>query len=822
MKKILLLIGFLFCVGVNAEGTSGLEASRAIRVHAPGTVFMQGEELRFSVNDGFPHPESWSLRDWRGQEIRRGKWPAKHSGTLVLKTLPNGYYLLAPESGKTPFRGVRSFAVVTDTATRRRNPASFFALDSAQSWLAVPNKKNRLHPQDGYEVVSELLRRAGAEIVRERLRWEECEPVPGKLEWGRYMLNAKLLSDRGVRISGLYHDAPPWTKQGAGYYPDDLIAVYRFANAAAKTFRGKMAVWEFWNEPDHGSVPAPPWDFASAYKAACLGFKDAIPGVPVMNGGFAVTMPHPHMDIVLKNAAEYIDIFNVHTYMPLRDFPGVITELRQLLARYGMEDCPLWFTENGTEAEGTAAINGEPAGIRVHSPEQEMILAEFLPKSMIYLQSLGVDRDFFFVLPPYNERRGTKDWGLLRRDYSVKPAYVTFATLTDRLSAAEYLGTIRAGKGIRGFLYLLPDGTQTLVYWSVSPLDTERHGADLKMSNRYERSFQLQTGNGNFRIFNIFGTPHEVRAKDGVLTLTADRLPKLLTGLSGMKPDVPFRRTEKAAVRPVGYSDKTIVYRVKLSNDFTISPAKNCVDPGKENAKFTLQIFNLSKTSKRGMVRFPGGRITKLPSLITLPPFSKTELPLSFTPELNRDYCGELRVEGVFNGRKTTPLVIPVVSRTKMLAEARRVPLVRAADPAAWRSNSSGRMEITADAEERAVCFSVRFPPGVDRWVYPEFVLHLPDESLKDVIGISFEVRVSSAAQLRQMLVMGVAGTEKEHGRTFLFPVLPPTEKWNERAFSLFDSNATPEKLRQLRIGLNTDADEIVYFLRNIQLLYRK
>ena len=131
-------------------------------------------------------------------------------------------------------------------------------------------------------------------------------------------------------------------------------------------------------------------------------------------------------------------------------------------------------------------------------------------------------------------------------------------------------------------------------------------------------------------------------------------------------------------------------------------------------------------------------------------------------------------------------------------------------------------MEITADAEERAVCFSVRFPPGVDRWVYPEFVLHLPDESLKDVIGISFEVRVSSAAQLRQMLVMGVAGTEKEHGRTFLFPVLPPTEKWNERAFSLFDSNATPEKLRQLRIGLNTDADEIVYFLRNIQLLYRK
>ncbi len=816
MKKSLLLACCLLLAGA---GGAEADAARAIRAHAPGTAFQQGEALRFTLNPGFPHPEQWILRDWRGTELRRGQWPADG---LLLEALPNGYYLLAVESAGASYRNSRSFAVVPDARTRKHNPDSFFALDSAQSWLAAPDSRNVLHPGEGFETVSELARRAGTLIVRERLRWEDCEPAPGKVQWGRYMRNAELLAERGVQISGMYHDAPRWAKKESAHYPDDLVATYRFAKTAAEAFRGKMTVWEFWNEPDHGSVPEPPWDFASAYKAACLGFKAGAPGIPVMNGGFAITMPHPHMDIVLNNAADYIDIFNVHTYMPLRDFPAAAAELRKLLARHNMTGCPVWFTENGSEMEGAARLDSELAGVKAHSPEQEMILAEFLPKSMISLQSLGIDRDFFFVLPPYNERRGAKDWGLLRRDYSVKPGYVAFATLTDQLGAAEFQGTMPLGEGVRGYLYRLPDGTQTLVYWSLSPLDTERNQADPRPGDRFERKFSLPIANGRYRKIDIFGTPAEVRAENRSLALTADRLPAFLTGLSGLKPKTPFRKPQQAA-RPASDADLTVIYRVKLSEDFLIPPARDRIDPRKENAAFKLQIFNLSEERKAGTVHFPGAEVSGLPERIVLEPFARAEFELGITPGLNRDFCGELRVEGAFNGRKTTPLVIPVVSQEKMLAAARGVPLVRTADPAGWRANSSGRMVIRKDAGEQAVCFTVDFPPNVDRWVYPEFVLDPPKESLKNAIGISFEVKVFPADKVSQMLVMGVAGTEKEHGRTFHFPVTkPPAEQWEKRAVSLLDGNAAPADIRQLRIGLNSRADRITYQLRNIRILYRQ
>ena len=149
----------------------------------------------------------------------------------------------------------------------------FFALDSAQSWLARPNPANSRHPGDGYAVVSEVARRAGLKMVRDRLSWGECEPAPGKFNWRQYMTNATLLSERGIQLSGMYHDAPKWAKTNTTHLPGDLVATYRFAKKLAETFRGKMAAWEFWNEQDIGFAPEGAWDYASALKAAYLGFK---------------------------------------------------------------------------------------------------------------------------------------------------------------------------------------------------------------------------------------------------------------------------------------------------------------------------------------------------------------------------------------------------------------------------------------------------------------------------------------------------------------------------------------------------------------------
>ena len=813
----LLLCSLFLAATVSA---APFDTADAVAAHAPGSVFTQGEPLRFSLKPYAASPLKWTLRDWQNRELRSGDWPGAGKAELTLAALPDGYYILTVESPEAAFDGFRSFAVVPDPATRRRNPDTFFAMDSAQSWLARPDSANVRHPGDAYELVSEVIRRGGIDVVRERMSWAECEAVPGKFDWKQYKLNADLLSRRGVGISGMYHNAPRWAKTNTTHLPGDLVAVYRFARKAAETFKGQMTDWEFWNEQDIGFAPESAWDYASALKAAYLGFKAADPALPVAIGGYAMTPIAEYADVVMANGAkDYFDIFNIHAYRPISSYAQIMEDIRNYLKRHDIADRPVWFTENGTDSEGSGRIPSYIAGLKAHSPEQVLLVAELLPKIMIHMQSLGVDRDFFFVLPPYSERDGNKDWGLMRRDFTVKPGYVAFSTLSHQLGDAEYLGTVALADGVSGFLYRRPDGSQSLVYWSVSPLETESNRPDRKFDDLLERPFRLAAAPGSYRGIELFGTPFEVKTSGNTLELTATRLPAILTGLSGLKPTVPFRRLSRPGTAESGY-DRSIVFRTELSKDFVLSGGKSSVDVKKDDAAFKLQIFNLSDRAKRGTLALSGGRFGGVPAEVTVPPFGKTELNLTFTPELDKEFRGALRVGGTFDGKPASELVAPVRVVGKLLDGSRKVDLVGMSDPVNFRHNSSGRQTITYDPEAQGLKFHTLFPPNVDRWVYPEYMLQLPQESLKDALGIAFEVKVSAPKQVKQMLLMTVLGKEKEHGESINLNVVAPTAQWEERIVQFPDS-LDPDRIRQLRLGLNSLVDDITYWVRNVRILYR-
>lgn len=796
-------------------GPAPCDVAEVVTAEAPGAAFLQGEPVRFTLKSSVRLLPEWTLKNWKGEVLRSGSWPGKRE--LLLESLPNGYYTLELSSPQQPFQGFRSFAIVADPSVQPRNPEMFFALDSAQSWLARPNPANSRHPGDGYAIVSEVARRAGLKTVRDRLSWGECEPAPGKFNWRQYMTNATLLSERGIQLSGMYHDAPKWAKTNTTHLPGDLVATYRFAKKLAETFRGKMAVWEFWNEQDIGFAPEGAWDYASALKAAYLGFKAGDPDLPVAIGAFAHTHLPPYADVVMENGVErYFDIFNIHTYARLCECPELLANLHRFLKQHKVEDRPIWFTENGCYMEGVGKTDSYMAGLKAHSPEQEMIIAEFLPKMMVTMQSLGVDRDFIFVLSPYNERNGFKDWGLMRRDYTVKPAFAVFATLTDKLGNATLLGSRELGPGLRGFVYRQPDGSGTLVYWSLSEIDTEKGIPAVNLKDSKAKKFSLPL-EGKFTGVDAFGTPFTVQSANHRLELTATRMPSILTGLPAQEPTTP-REIRPRKMAESGEYDRTIVFRTELSDDFKLLGDKSGVDIKREDAAFRLQVFNLSDETKSGKVAIAGGKVSGLPGTVTIPPFGKIELPLKITPDLNEDLRGEIRITGTFNGKPATRSVIPCCMLPRM---SRKVVMPDMEDPGSWRVNSSGAMTITFDHKEKALRFQAKFSPGVDCWVYPEYLLQLPQESLKGALGLSFEVKAHPAAQVKQMLVMAVMGTQKEEGESVYLSVPNPTEQWEER-FVLFANQFDPDKVQQLRIGVNTNAAEITYLIRNIKVLYAR
>ena len=180
---------------------AALSLPAAISLDATGHVYTD-KETPFA-RGGAPGA-SWTLTDWRGNPVgESGTWRA--DGTTPLPKLPTGYYHL--KSGADD----ATFAVVPVPESRTFDHNSFYGIDSAQSW--VSRKGSFVCPWNGgdtYRTVSDLLWRSGLPHVRDRLSWSEVNRQPDSLDYSYYMYNADLLRARGILVSGMFHDCPPW------------------------------------------------------------------------------------------------------------------------------------------------------------------------------------------------------------------------------------------------------------------------------------------------------------------------------------------------------------------------------------------------------------------------------------------------------------------------------------------------------------------------------------------------------------------------------------------------------------------------------------
>ena len=109
----------------------------------------------------------------------------------------------------------------------------------------------------------------------------------------------------------------------------------------------------------------------------------------------------------------------------------------------------------------------------------------------------------------------------------------------------------------------------------------------------------------------------------------------------------------------------------------------------------------------------------------------------------------------------------------------------------------------------------MEFPPDIDRWVYPEFLIpggHLP----ADTLGISFEIKSDVKEKPASSLVMLVKDRQKETGRSHYIRYTPSLGEWRE----VFVETASlhPETIRQIRIGMNPRSDRVTFRIRNVRL----
>ena len=118
------------------------------------------------------------------------------------------------------------------------------------SWAgAGPFGVNAHIPTD--EVAAKI-HEAGIEWVRIDFLWSRVEPERDHYTWKQYDALLERLESRGLRAYATIQGTPAWATSGPEFsgVPDDVAQWQEFVFLAAARYRGRIAAWGIWNEPN--------------------------------------------------------------------------------------------------------------------------------------------------------------------------------------------------------------------------------------------------------------------------------------------------------------------------------------------------------------------------------------------------------------------------------------------------------------------------------------------------------------------------------------------------------------------------------------------
>ena len=823
-SKSLLLVNLVAAL-VSAEGLGGTPG-----FDAPGAVYAEDRVPRYRNGGIVKGNVDWTVRDFLGREVMRGKWNAT-KGSLLLNGLKRGYYTLSGAGVTNALGRPVPFVIVAQPKANAFDETCTccFATDSALSMCAKPGKfRCPWFKGDSRRFVAEMMRLCGVRQTRERLGWAGVEPEQGKFDFSRRLKTARMLKECGIRSSVVLHSAPDWARAAAkgSVTTKDLSRGWIVANRLGRSFDGLVECWEISNETDVGFGDEPVWNYAAQFKAMSLGFRSSGAKALVANGGlsgsFVRGISVSYADSLFDNDLSwYTDVLNVHYYGWPSSYPASQRQAQDLLERHGIRDRAVWLTECGFTGEGPATDESVMPPNKAHAFEQELLQAEFLPKSLICNQFCGIARDYFFMFGVLNEQNGNKDWGILRRDGSVKPAFAAFAELNHQVGSAVLLGEVKVAKDVRAFLYGHADGTQTLAYWTRSVIDDEQGVDALVYDGVLERSFTLDAAGARRQ-------------------LKATRFPSYLPGLRGLRADVEARKPGCVGRRkPTEREDVSVVIRVDADKrDFALADRKTVAELQAESGigRLSVEIWNFDESVKTGSIACTDYELEGLPDVINLPPMGCATLSLRARARggVDAEDVKPLRLTGEFNGKRISAFSMNVRPTYRYMSQCRRATLAAAMDPKNWsyRVCSAEKRSLVYDPDEQALHVRAQFAPELgykQRWFYPELKLQSLGVSLEGAKMIEFEVRGEQDKpenDYRWTCLYFVTAGFPEGENVHKFPQAhyeAPGKGWEKRRVSLVGERLPADLDKNvvgIRFGGNPLGSRVDYLIRNIVVYY--
>ncbi|RLC80245.1 MAG: hypothetical protein DRI81_04390, partial [Chloroflexi bacterium] len=364
--------------------------------------------------------------------------------------------------------------------------------------------------------------------------WSELQPK-GPDDWNGYHVPDEWLSQAasaGREVVAVLKHSPDWATDGLPGCgvprgldlpvddPGNLWAA--FVRRTVQIYNGRINHWIIWNEPDIapetygaewcGSVE----EYYRLLKVAHLAAHQANPDVTIHLAGLTyfhdtVFGRRYYLERFLEIAAQdptgpehgyYFDVISLHIYFETRNFATVLGATRAALAARGIQK-PIWVNETDAPPNDDPSYPLPEANFQISMEEQ----ASYLLQAFSLALSEGAERIAVYKwVVDANPPVGAEPNGIIRSDYSRRPAYDAY-----RLITTHYAGAIsaREERQPRYTVVTLDRGARTTrVLWA-------RTESDVTLS--------LPALADQARLIEQSGVEQTIQPVDGQYTLTLPR-----------------------------------------------------------------------------------------------------------------------------------------------------------------------------------------------------------------------------------------------------------------------------------------------------------
>ncbi len=301
----------------------------------------------------------------------------------------------------------------------------------------------------------------GAKTIRSNPSWGQIQPARDQWRWELMDDMLATFDSFNIECQALLAYTPHWAADPAlvadkkdnnrniTRSAPDPEAWRTFVSTYATRYKGRIPLWEPWNEPDLGFWRGTTDQYIQLATIALDEIRRADPAAKVMSGGFATLKPHagrfrnPDLhERVMRTLGPRFDYHAVHEHSAFDIFSrlvdGPYTTFR---AKLPQPVPPLFFNETALTAIG--------------GPDSEKKQALNLVKKAIFSRARGAVGYLWYDLrnDGTDPGNGEHNYGIITRDFQPKPVFTAFNTLARHAIPRPFLRQIEAGPDRWFFLH---------------------------------------------------------------------------------------------------------------------------------------------------------------------------------------------------------------------------------------------------------------------------------------------------------------------------------------------------------------------------------